>query len=209
MGYHVQKQFYYAHNTDSVLYKYGKIGDGSGLPIPGKWGVETDGSSTTVTAIAGTPFGPVKVGDIITFKEPPETKTIRKVATRTDNTEITVDSAIDLSSGAAFHFEPFTLGSTSDDGWVSVREFRDITIHIHVATYGGNPILFQVEAQGHDLSSIPVVLEELTVSAPGDYQIDVTHVASRVRLGIRNETTAAGTDSVTAWLAGKMEQQPT
>jgi len=207
VAYVVDKPLYYAHNTDSVTFKYGKIGAPGGYPIQGRYGVETSGSSTTVTAIAGTPFGPVKVGDIITFKEPPDTKTIRKVATRTDNTEITVDTAIDLSGGAAFHFEPFNLGATDDDGWVSVREFKECTVHIRVDAYGGNPIVFSLECRGSGLATGPEVLEELTASAAGDYQIEVSKVCTALRLGIRNDTTAAGTDSVTAWISGRMDQQ--
>jgi hypothetical protein len=207
MGFLETKRFYYLFDP-TATYAYGRIGSPSGHPIQGKYGVETSGASTTVTATNGTPFDPVKVGDLITFLtgDPPEdTKTNRKVATKTSGSEITVDSNVTLSSGTPWFFEPFTEGTAATDGWHSVNHFSAITIHYRLETLASTSIDILPEGRGGPGSG-PVALAAATnLTGAGTGTINIDQVIPFLRVGVKSNTDSAG-DEITIWVTGELLQ---
>lgn len=203
------KPFYYLYDLDSTSFKYGRLGGPDGFSVPGYWGVENAGSDPTVDAVDSQPaFAGVTEGGVIFFTEVPETVTLRKIATKTSNSSIEVDSAIDLSGGARFDHYPFKVGTADSDGWHSFREWSKSVIHVDIATYGGNPVVVSVEEDVDDLMSGPHVVEEQTYSAAGHYTIPINRKVKRVRVGLRASTDASGTDSIKVWASGEFDQQP-
>lgn len=202
-----QKRFYYLYDP-TATYVYGRMGSPSGYTISGRNGVETSGASTTVTATDGTPFDPVKVGDIITFfsGDPPEdTKAIRTVATKTSGSEITVDSNVTLSGGTPFIFDPFTSGTAATDGWHSVNHWSAITIHYRLETLASTSIDILPEGSGGDLSG-PVALAAATnLTAAGSGTINLDQVLPFLRVGVKSNTDSAG-DELTIWAVGELLQ---
>jgi hypothetical protein len=202
------KQFYYGHDVDTNTLKYGRLGSPSGHMVSGKNGVETSGSSTTVTAIDGTPFDPVGVGDVIVFTEVPDTKTIRTVATKTSGAEITVDSAIDLSNGAAFFFYPFRIGTTNSDGWHHVAAYSAITVHANLsalASTGGIDLVIE-GGGGSSLGILPTIQETVNFAAVGTLQVQIDKVFPFLRVGVKAGTSAGAGDSLDVWAVGEMLQ---
>lgn len=200
-----QKRFYYLFDP-TASYQYGRIGSPSGHPVQGKYGVETAGSSVTVTATDGTPFDPVNVGDIIVFKEIPDTKYIRKVATKTSGSSITVDTAVNLAAGTAWFFEPFKVGTTVNDGWHHVGAWGAITVFVRLETLASTSIDINPEGTGGDLSG-PVNLKAApeNLTATGTVAIPIEQVVTYLRVGVKSNTDSAG-DQVTVWAEGEMLQ---
>jgi hypothetical protein len=200
------KRFFYLNDPGASL-TYGRIGDPMGLPVRGRNGVETSGSSTTVTASDGTPFDPVSAGDLIHFLtgNPPEDEvTDRKVDTKTDGTEITVDSAVDLSEGTPFFFEPFRSGTGDGDGWHGVRHWSAITVFADLVTLASTSIDLVVEGLGGPYST-PVPLATATLSVVGKTPLEISSVVSRLRVGLKANGNMSG-DEVTVWAVGEMLQ---
>ena len=203
------KQFFHEYNLDALTYKYGRIGDSQGYAIQGKWGAATSGSSTTVTSLAtGYAFAPVNVGDTIIFRTPPDTTTIRKVATKVSNVEITVSAAVNLGTGGvAWEFLPFRIGATDADGWHHSRTKQGFSIFLNVATLaasGGLTARVQGLVSG-SLTPIDLVAEgetddEVAITAAGTYELRFKSPVQQVRLGLKAVTSATGTDVISAWM---------
>lgn len=202
-----QKRYYYLYETDSLNYTYGRIGSPSGHPVQGKYGVETSGSSVTVTATDGTPFDPVNAGDIIVFKQPPDTKLVRTVDTWTSPTSIDVDTAVNLSAGTAWFFEPFKNGTTVNDGWHHVGAWSAISVFVRVETLNSTGIDVNLEGMGGDLSG-PVNLKSAptNITSTGTIAINVEQVITHLRVGLRVDTTVVAGDEVTVWAQGELLQ---
>ncbi len=202
------RQFYYQYDLGANTYKYGRI---ASFPVQGQYGVYTVGSSTTVVSTgAANAFGPVKVGDIIVFMQFPETQTIRKVATKVSNAEITVDTAIDLSLTGSltgwpgWFFYPFTIGATTADGWHHVSALREKEVLVNIATLnavGGMDI--SIEGLGADFGSTPIVLLEKHYAAAITDDIVVPEVLKAIRVGVKATALFAGADSITIELMGR------
>lgn len=202
------KQFYYNYDLDSLSYKYGRIGDSTGLGIPGRYGVTTVGSSTTVTAVtAGAliAFSMVKVGDIIVFEQPPDTKIIRKVATKVSAGEITVDTAVNLSAGAFFFFYPFTIGTAAGNGWHHVQAYSSATIWVRIDTLaaaGGLDI--SIEGRSPNIGGSSTTLLTKNYAATGTEAINIGEVVGAVRVGVKGGSGFAGTDVFSIWMTGEI-----
>jgi hypothetical protein len=205
-----RKYFYYQYDLDATTYKYGRLGGPTGLPCvkPDRYGAKTSGSSTTVTSAAGTPFDPVNVGDFLIFSIPPDTKLLRKVATKTSGAQITVDSAIDLGTvGVPFDHWPFRIGATANDGWHQVQMYTSITVHIYIPTVaaaGGVDV--QIETNSGDPATPTVPYTQNFASATTE-TVNVAEVASALRVGVKGGSGFAGTDSITIWLQGEMRSR--
>lgn len=199
-----KKRFYYNYDPGAA-YNYGRIGTPSGIPIQGKYGVETSGASTTVTATDGTPFDPVKVGDLIHFvsARPEETILTRKVATKTSGSSITVDSSLTLAAGTSWFFEPFTVGTAADDGWHSTIHWSAITIFGRVDTLNSTSIDVLPEGPGEDgIGSVPLATAT-NLTATGGFTINIDQVVKALRVGLKTNGDAAD-DEISVWAVGEI-----
>jgi len=187
--------FYKATRETTTAFTYRKY-----LPAAqGKGGVETSGSATTVTDNASltTPaFYPVNQYDLIQFNYG-GTKYIRKVASKTSDGEIEVDTAIDLSNGtSAWRFFPQRSGVTDADGWVYVGQDTNRTIVIDITSLAElvNGILIQVEGKiGHGLANAPLAIYPThgagqQFTAPGQTLIAVNDDIEFIRVGVKAHT---------------------
>jgi len=206
------KHFFYNYDLDSLAFKYGRIGGPDGGPVQGRGGVETSGSSTTVTAVTDTvpprPFAPCQAGDILVFPTPPDTLSLRKLATKTSDVEIEVDTAIDLDATGGWFYYPFHIGdTTATDVWHHVSMYRSLFVHFNVpslAAAGG--IDYSIEgATGGNLSGIvPVSLLTGTITAIGTVVLEVPALPLLLRVGLKGNAGFAGTDSITVWVTGDL-----
>lgn len=201
------KQFYYNYDLDATTYKYGRIGGPQGLPVQGKYGLSTVGSSTTVTAVAGTPFDPVNIGDVIVFQKG-ETRIIRKVATKASGSSITVDTAVDLSGGyAGWFFYPFRIGTAATDGWHAIHPYSAVTIWVSItALSAAGGIDFTIEAASPNIDNAPVTVFTKNYAAAGTEAINIGEVAQALRIGLKGGSGFAGTDSITVWMTGEVRK---
>lgn len=198
---------YYRQFDPTAAYQYGRIGGPQGLPVQGKWGVGTGGANiVTVTSLAGEPFAPVKVGDIITFKSPrPDGKITRKVATKPSNLVITVDTAVNIpGNDAAWFFSPFTVGTADSNGWHQVNHWSEFDVYVRVNTLTSTSIQVQLQ-HGSVPYGGPVTISETTIAAVGTSRIPGAVVTPSLRIGIKSTGDVAG-DSVDVWVVGRMRQ---
>lgn len=85
--------------------------------------VQTVGSTTTVTGVgAGTPFTTLTQWAEL-YISTPIGNAVRTATARASSSSITVDTAIDISSGAAFTYRNLTCGSAATDGWIKASDF--------------------------------------------------------------------------------------
>lgn len=208
------KQFYYKYDLDSTSYKYGRLGDNTGLPVQGSYGVKTSGSSTTVTSDAAgvaSTFAGVAVGDVIVFEQPPDTKLVRKVATVVDNGEITVDTAVNLGAGGASFFRyPWKIGTTTAFGWHPVQAYSAITLWVALTTLGHiDGVDISIEGLAPNLlgPAGAVVLFSQQYTATGTFSINVGEVTGALRVGVKGHTAATGTDDISIWMTGEIRTQ--
>lgn len=195
---------YFKDYDPGAAYVYGRLGSPDGLPVPGKWGVETAGSSTTVTASAGTPFAPLetKLGSIIVFMTPrPDGKIVRRVTGWTSATQIAVDTAVNLPAGTAWFWYPFDSGTAADDGWHLVSDLKEMTVYADLTTLASTSIDVRLEAGGGPFST-PVILSTTNLSGVGKAAIAVDPVVQSLRVGLLANGNAAG-DVISVWLEGR------
>ena len=202
------KQFFYNHDVDALTYKYGRIGGPTGLACPGKYGAVTTGSSVTVNAVTGTPFDPILAGDLIIFFIPPDTRTLRKVATKVSGAQITVDTAIDLgTSGRMFEFYPVRVGTGAGDGWHSVQAYSAISIWVRISAYAATGgIDVTIEALTPNIDNAPVTISTTNYTATGTAVINVAEVVGQLRVGLKAGSAFAGTDAVSVWMTGEVRK---
>lgn len=115
--------------------------------VPGANFVETSGSSTTVTAVTGTPFDPLAVGDFIYVAQ---IEARRRVTAKASGASITVDSAVNLDrdSGYPFQYLAFTCGTTAEDGWMHIGQFgREATVVVEINQMNATSIDVRWEAR--------------------------------------------------------------
>jgi hypothetical protein len=203
------RYFFYDYDLDALTYKYGRVNDS----CQGHGGVETSGSSTTVTGVASTqpplPFGPLQVGYLVVFCQPPDTQYLRKVATKTSGAEITVDSAVTLTATGAWYYYPVNIGATSVHGWRKCSDYLSLQVNFSVETLASSGgIGYSIEGYtGDDPSSVvPVVFKQDTITSVGTLVVPVTDAFLFLRVGLKAGSAFAGTDSISVWMTG--DQRP-
>lgn len=211
------RTLFYRYNTiEAVNLTYGRFLYGQ---CPGRGGISTVGSSTTVSAATASqePFAPLAVGDVLAIYVG-ETLNIRTVTAKASNISITVNAAIDLSALAggytSWSFYAFRSGQTAADGWVDVSGYNPsaLSVHIAVITQPTTPgVTYSIEgrfASGLDPTAFVIKTASLA-TAGGDSAIvniaDSTgapYTLKALRVGLRATTDATGTDVVTVSLLG-------
>lgn len=199
------KYFYYLYDLDATTYKYGRVGDAAGGTIQGKYGLSTVGSSTTVTASGGNAFDPVKVGDILSILKN-EVRFIRKVTAKASATSITVDSAIDLSSGnIAWWFWPFTIGTAIENGWHYAGNYQTKRLEISAPTIqaaGGLDVQIEIAAQNPNIAYESLTATNYPAASSVNASVDIPGVHAWVRAGVKGGSGFGGTDAITVQLVG-------
>lgn len=213
----LENKLFYKDFDPGAAYAYGRIGDPGGLPARGRYGVQTAGASTTITATNGTPFAPLErfVGSILVFHAPPpDTKLVRRLVTWTSPTQIVVDSNITLPAGTNWFWYPFKQGTAVTDGWHHVGDLAEISVYFDVTTLGSTTIEANIELGGGPFSA-PVqattnpaavsATVSLSIAAVGRKVVEVLSVAQSLRVGLR-VTGGPATDAVTVWVKGRQRQ---
>lgn len=122
------------YDLDSTNLTYcvvtGTQNDPFGPPMQVDTRIKTTGSSATVDeAVASTgPFAALSAGDIIFVKNDDNTTTIRVITAKSSAAEVTVDAAVDWSSGVAFSWKKTTCGTGATNGWINVAAYEDKTM---------------------------------------------------------------------------------
>jgi hypothetical protein len=119
-------QLAYRYDLDSTTLTFcrlvGNRQDVYASPIAGRDPIATVGTSATVTAVSGTPFSSVGVGDVLISNQPDGVNEIVIVTAKASSTSVTVDPAVDWENGGAgFPFSWYDLqcGTGAEDGWVA------------------------------------------------------------------------------------------
>jgi hypothetical protein len=156
-------QLAYRYDLDATTFEFCKLGGINGdpyqSPIPGSANIKTTGTSTTVDAVSGTPFGQVGVGDVLISQQPDGVTETVIVTAATSNVQVEVDPAVDWeNSGNGFPFSWYNLecGNTGEDGWVAAPPGQHAGIILTVEydagdLTGGLDVLW--EARGANLGS--------------------------------------------------------
>lgn len=192
----------YAKDVTGTSYTYCKFlgngGDPFGGPIPGTGRIETDGSSTTVTGEtdADDPFAPITAGDLIVLTYGGVTYT-RRVATKTDADEITVDAALD-TTGAAWGWYKASCGTAATDGWLDASGMWAGTFVVDVATINATSVDYSVECRVES-SVVQLQAASITTATSAGYTIPASQGVWRdCRLGLKL-TADGGAQSVSAY----------
>lgn len=159
-------QLAYRYDLDSTSLTYCKLGGLNGdpyqSPSPGTSNIATVGTSATVTAVSGTPFSKVGVGDVLISNQPDGVTETVIVTAKADNTEVTVDPAVDWSNGTAgypFSWYDLVCGTGAEDGWVATPPGEHasalLTVQYDVGDLtGGLDVVY--ECRGANLGAGPV-----------------------------------------------------
>lgn len=119
----------YDVDSDSDIYcVLNGIGGPWGPDISGGAPIKTSGSSTSVTEVVtdSNPFLGMAVDDVILIGYPDGTSDTRVIVTFTDDSNVVVDEAIDLSAGYAFRWRDSACGTTITNGWIDVSAFSRV-----------------------------------------------------------------------------------
>lgn len=167
----------------------------------------TASASTTVTAVSGTPFDLVAVGDQVSFQIS-GVDTQRFVATKTSGTQITVSGAgITLAAaGQQFQYRNFNVGTAATNGWINVNTWANKNVNISIATMtgtGGIDMTIQCRYGGDGALPFNVYATVFNYSAAGTDIQPIVEPCSSVRVGLNWHTAdTAGTDDITVVVTG-------
>jgi hypothetical protein len=206
------KRFYYEQDVAADTYIFRRIHD----PLQGPDGVKTTAAGVTIVAYtSGTkPFRDVYAGDIIMFQPTGDADpTVRKVATKVSDDEITISGAnVDYGAGvSAWWWMPNKGGTAEADGARRVSNLKDKVLHIKMATVqAAAGIGVKVMGRGSSLfyANWSTILPE-EVFANGSAHAVVRAIEEdgidEIAVGIRGVNGFAGTDSVSIWLEGRAQ----
>lgn len=186
-----------------VAYRYCSLSD----PLSGDSGgrIETSSSSTTVTAVSGTPFTAVAVGDEITASGPAGQFT-RVITAKASSISLTVDSAVnlDVDGGYGWTFRTLTCGYGDTAGWIRmVGRAHSVAISIRQRTATGG-IDYSIETRPRSGLGLP--LQVLSGNLTGELitgvrdttaanSWEITDTAAEVRVGLKFGTTDDSSDT--------------
>lgn len=164
--------FTYKYDLDSTSLTFCKLlgtqANAFGDAVSGSARVKTSGSNVAIVAqTAGQlPFAALAVDDVVVFKRstnptvPPD---LRVVATKTDGDNITVNTAIDLSTsttGFTFDYWKLACGTTDADGWIETGGLsaKLVTFQLDQISGVAGGIDMDVECMGQEMGDEPVVV---------------------------------------------------
>jgi hypothetical protein len=210
--------FFHNYAIAGTSLVYGRfLGDGAdGETLKGF--IKTSGSSTTTTRVdttnqGATPFAGVAAGDhLLVATGDPGTASSwlrRSVATWTSTSQVSVDSAWDLSgnsgNGYAAKLLPFRSGTTTSDGWVFCGAGTRKNIQINPTTIGASTgIIYSIEARlaaPADPTKFVVVFTGTIPTANAGTNLDftITEDWAYIRVGLK-ESGTTGTNAISAYM---------
>lgn len=181
--------------------------------------ITTSGSSTTVTAVTGSPFTPVLVGDELFVRDGPTDGLRRYVTAKASGVSITVDTAVDWSraGGYFFSYRPLRAGTGDDAGWFGVTGVFDKTISFGLETINATGgIQVQIDCIANGVGTKPVkvyppisgtgqcgtgLFTVAGITARCDYPISA-YTTGRCRFGAKIVTADTGVQDIWAVFSG-------
>jgi hypothetical protein len=204
------------YDVDSATYTACRtIGSGSAIQTPVPLVGPVNSAGTTLTAVSGTPFAGLAVGDVLVM---PPTATgvlpeIRSIITYTSNTSVVVDTAPTATlTNAQLSRLQQRCGTGDDAGWLKITDYTNVTLTIQVAqintTTGIDAI---VECRSNAPGALPsqVYPDNSTAAASRTYtaaghesrsRISISSAAGcpQVRVMFKLKSTDDGADTTTA-----------
>jgi len=166
--------------------------------------VQTSGSSTTLTAVSGSPFSEVAVNDKLIISQGGTSYT-RVVSARASATSITLDVAVNVTS-ASLKYQKLRCGTTTADGWFAMSR-RAGTIDINVGQLnvtGGLDVRVQCAATGGQPRQVYPALTPPTSTASyinftavGGMAVGIPDPWDKCRVGIKIGSADDGGDLTT------------
>jgi hypothetical protein len=180
------------YDLDATSYTYCLHGNEQAGPAS----VQTSGSSTTVTAVTGTPFANLGVGDVMswTINSLPS---YRIVSAKASSISLTVNSAITLT-GDAFRYRPLACGTGSGDGWFNTGDgynVKTITIFIPQMDATGG-VTASIECRNAGVQSQLETVNYAAATTNGDAR-RVDAACEQMRVGFKIVTADDGADTTT------------
>lgn len=172
--------------TDTSL-RYGVYGDVQ----TGEKFIKTSGASTTVSenASGDAVFQGFLTGDLIHVKAGADGAWSTRVVTGVGSvpTSVTVGSNITLT-GNAWSYQKWNNGTTSSDGWFSVRDLVDKSVEFEWVTK--NATSADVSIEGRINGGGAAVLYTENFTAVGKEIYPITETVDEIRVGIKINTDA-------------------
>lgn len=171
-------------------------------------------ASTTITAVSGTPFQGMGLGDEIQvlingtlFK--------LKITTFTSNVSVVVDQSVTIASaGLPFKVVDLTCGSSDNSGWLNSQDLTNKTVVIQVDAFTATTtVLYSIECRGSagDFAPKQLIAGSFTTahvvglpSTTSEDTFPIFETCASIRVGLQfSSTDTAGTDSIQAYLNGE------
>jgi len=159
----LRANFAHLYDLDSTSLTYCVMtGNGSpfGPPNAGTLNVETSGSSATVTAVSGTPFTDLAVGDTITgYLSTGVSNTVVIVAKAT-GAEVTVSSAVnwDETGGVPFTWWDQTCGTAATNGWIPVLPAKYVGFSVYYVQGDLDALSVTIECRRSGIGAQPEIV---------------------------------------------------
>ena len=133
-----------------------------------------------------------------------ETNYIRKVATKVSNTEITVDTAVDLTAGySGWFFYPWRIGTADTDGWHAIQGYPLVTVWVEIPTVAAaGGVTISIQTMSPNIGGTPVEVFTKNYAAAAEEPINIGEVAGALRVGVKGGSGFAGTDEITIYMTG-------
>ncbi len=215
-----------AVDLDATSYTYCVVSTQGGpwtAPQDGRVSIKTSGSSATVTAVtaATNPFEQITVGDILYLRHRNDKADIRYVTAKATNDSVTVNTAIDISSGVPFSWQDVTCGTGVTAGWIPANEWHEINVIWQIDQMNATSIDVIIHGRDETLGPVPTTIypdpadsastiecKKGNFTAINTCKLVVTGVWDFIRIGFKINTddgsdTGADAESITASLRGR------
>lgn len=172
--------------------------------LTGEKFIKTAGSSTTVSenATGDAVFQGYANGDLILTKAGADGTWSSRVITDATlaPTSVVVGSAITLTGGKAWSFRKWNNGTTATDGWFSVADLDQKSVHFEWVTK--NATSADISIQGRVNGGLAAVLYAKNYTAVAKEIFTIAEWCSEIRVGI-NINTDAGVNNFNVTAGGE------
>lgn len=169
---------------------------------PGTANIETSGSSATVTAVSGTPFESLAVGDDIQVTLA-GVATRRRLTAKASAISVTVDSAInlDVDGGYGFQWNDVTCGTAATNGWIPASGFRNKSVQIVLDTINATSVEWKIQGRVRGGATAADLTNETSWTAANSQVVVIPEELDAIRVGVK-VTTDGGAQSFSAYFQG-------
>lgn len=197
------------YDVSSTSYIYGRYSP----PIQAPKYLTTSGSSTTVSELnsGDNVFAGYGVGDLLHVEVDGAVTTRRITSVASIPDSVTVNSAVNWQNGTtgrAFSFQRFSVGTGADTGWFSIWDYdpsgRVVTISIETINatsldfiiegrIRGNPVSSRLWSQSY--TAVTTITATVALTA-----IPVTELVDEIRVGVKVNTDGGAQDLTVQFL---------